>query len=342
MRAMAPNTVCIRVDGSDQVGEARRSAAAMAAEVKLDAAEAARLALIVTECASNLWKHGGGGEILLNPLPGAGCLGMEVLALDKGPGMTNIAMCFQDGYSTAGSPGTGLGAVQRLSSECDIYSTPGKGTALLARMRSAKNSREACPPGYLETGGVSVPMRGESLCGDGYAVWQGADFATVMVADGLGHGPLANDCAVAAHGAFVESCQEQPTEILSSIHAALRSTRGAAVSVARLDWTRREIRYAGIGNVSGLVYDDLHSRQMVSQPGIAGHDTRNVREFTYAWPVNALVLLYSDGISTHWSLDLYRGLLLRDTSMIAGVLYRDWNRGRDDATMLVIRERPVA
>ena len=60
--------------------------------------------------------------------------GVEILALDKGPGIRDLERSLRDGYSTAGGAGTGLGAISRLSSEFDVYSPPGKGTALLARI----------------------------------------------------------------------------------------------------------------------------------------------------------------------------------------------------------------
>src|SRR3982751_6538624 len=158
-------TVSIQVDTADQAGEARRRAASIAATLRLDETTAGRLALVVTECANNLWKHGGGGEILLNPL-GPDASGVDVLALDKGPGMTDVARCFQDGYSTAGSAGTGLGAIERLSTECHLYTVPGKGTALLARVRKTASAPRAVES--FEVGGISVPQKGESLCGDGF------------------------------------------------------------------------------------------------------------------------------------------------------------------------------
>src|SRR5918911_1052793 len=124
----------IRVDGSDQAGEARRRAATMAAAAGFDQTTAGRLAIVVTECANNLWKHAGGGEIVISsssaPEPS-----IDVLALDRGPGMADVERCFQDGYSTAGSSGTGLGAIRRLSDLCDVYTRPGEGVALLARIR---------------------------------------------------------------------------------------------------------------------------------------------------------------------------------------------------------------
>lgn len=334
-------TASIRVDGPDRIGQARRSAAALASEVGFDEEESARVALVATECATNLWKHAQGGEILLtarNAGFGRPESGIEILALDNGPGIPDAAQCFEDGYSTAGGAGTGLGAIRRLSYECDVYSVGGKGTALLTRCWKPDAGRPG-RPATLSTGALSVPAPGEDVCGDGCAVMEAADFATVMVADGLGHGQFAHQAASAAGEVFEENAHREPDELLSRLHDALNGTRGAAISVARLDFTRREVRFCGIGNVTGLIHDGVHAYHMVSQPGIVGSDSRRIRVFTYSWPMDSTVLLYSDGIATHWSLDRYEGLMFRDPSLIAGVLYRDWNRGRDDATILAIRDR---
>lgn len=326
------STISIRVEGADQAGEARRRAASLAAASGLDETSAGRLAIVVTELANNLWRHGGGGELLVTNC-GHACI--DVLALDSGPGMADVARCFQDGYSTAGSSGTGLGAVQRLSDHYDIYTAVDKGTALLARIESCAARERAAG---VRLGGLSVPMRGEKVCGDAYAV-RGGDEAYVLVVDGLGHGPGAADCADAAVTAFEEAALDGPADLLRDIHGALRTTRGAAVSIARIDFGRAELRYSGVGNIAASIWSHGACRHLLSHPGIVGHDSRNVRELTYDLPSDALVLLYSDGIATHWSLSSYEGLLLRDPSLIAGVIYRDQSRGRDDATVVVVRSR---
>lgn len=329
--------ISVSVEGPDQAGEARRTAVAMAKGLGFDEAESARAGIIVTECANNLWKHARSGEVLLSPVHHPNQQeGIEILALDKGPGM-DPARCFTDGYSTAGSQGAGLGAVRRLSSTCDVYSVAGRGTALLSRLfkhRSAAGATER-----LEWGGVCIPVHGETVCGDGYAVLEFADFALAMVVDGLGHGPAAAECSAAARAALESSTASDPVELLEDIHIALRPTRGAAVTVVRLDFRARSVRVAGIGNVAGFITDYPDERHLAAQPGIVGHDLRTVREFTYSWPAHAHLLLYSDGISTHWSLGSYDGLLSHDPTLIAGVVYRDWKRSRDDATVLVIREK---
>src|SRR5262249_61100386 len=93
---------------------------------------------------------------------------VEVLALDSGVGMSDVGACFRDGYSTAGSPGTGLGAVQRLASTMDVYSTRPGGTAIVARITASRRRDDQAP--NLEIGAVSVAKEGEEVCGDGWAV----------------------------------------------------------------------------------------------------------------------------------------------------------------------------
>jgi anti-sigma regulatory factor (Ser/Thr protein kinase) len=329
-------SISIRVDGPDQAGEARRAATALAAEIRLDETTAGRLAIIAVECANNLWKHGGGGEIVLTPIdphdPGA-----EVLSLDKGPGMHDVERCFQDGYSTAGSSGTGLGAVRRLATEYDLYTAPGKGTALLARVKKRGNGNHQTAAHAVR--GISVPMKGETLCGDDFEAVDKNGATAILLVDGLGHGPAAADCAAAAVEAFRESRSDLPPDVMREVHGALRATRGAAVVIGRFDWGLGELRFSGIGNIAGFIWDGGAARHLLSHPGIVGHDLRNVRELTYKVSESVLVVLYSDGISTHWSLESYAGLSSRDPALIAGVIYRDHKRGRDDATVMVVRGR---
>jgi hypothetical protein len=71
--------------------------------------------------------------------------------------------------------------------------------------------------------------------------------------------------------------------------------------------------------------------------GIIGHQVRTFREFTYPWQDDAIMVMLSDGLSTRWDLGAYPGLAQKPCGLIAGVLYRDLVRGRDDATAVVIR-----
>lgn len=325
------DTVRLEVSESSAVGQARRQASELAQSLGFDAGGIGRVALVVTEAASNLVKHAGGGELLLQGLGREG-RGLDVLALDRGPGIADIARATRDGFSTGGTPGTGLGAIRRNSTLADLYTRPGGGMALFARVCATPPT-----PRAMEVGAVSVCYPGEQVCGDAFAVAESDERLQVLVADGLGHGQGAADAAQAACAVFRAEPMLGLTELLARIHRALAPTRGAAVAVAEIDRGRELLRFAGIGNIAGSIVGSGTSRSTVSLYGTMGHDARRFQEFTYPWPRDALFVLHSDGISARWNLDAAPGLATRRSALIAGVLYRDFGRGRDDATVVVLR-----
>ena len=323
----------VAVSDPSQVATARRSAAATAAQAGLGEVEAGRAALVATELATNLVRHGGGGYLLIDADGGA----LAILALDRGRGMADVQACLRDGYSTAGTPGTGLGAVRRQADDFDIFSAPGQGTAVLARLHAG---RRPPPPARFAIGAVHLPKPGEAVSGDAWdAVIDGA-VATAVVADGLGHGPIAAEASHEAVRLFRKAPHLPPERLLGVMHAGLRPTRGAAVAAARIDLGAGQVTFAGIGNIAGTLLAHGKASHMVSHNGTAGHIAPRLREFTYAFSGPPLVVLCSDGLTTSWSLDRYPGLAARDPALIAGVLHRDHTRGRDDATVVVIQALP--
>jgi anti-sigma regulatory factor (Ser/Thr protein kinase) len=333
-------SACIAIQEHTDAGEARRVAASLASDLSLDETSAGNVALVVTEAARNVLKHAGGGQIILRVLDSGGPVGIEMLALDKGPGIADLGRCFQDGYSTAGTAGTGLGAIARLSSVYEIYSRPDQGTVLMAQVwkRGPAGGGPVPTPRFC-VGGVSIPVRGEEECGDGWIFQESARTVRLIVADGLGHGPLAADAARAA----IRTAREQPNEpapaLLERIHGALRATGGAAVAVAEIDSPAQILRFAGVGNITAAIVPGSGPvRHLVSHAGTAGHEVRRISEFTSPWSSRSLLLMHSDGLQTRWSFDSYPGLLERHPSLIAGVLYRDYARGRDDVTVVLVRE----
>ncbi len=331
--------IAIPVTESSQVADARRRAVAVAQGLGFDAVAVGRVSIAVTELATNLVKYGTAGEILIDAYEDETGAGVEVIALDKGPGFSDIAEALRDGHSTGGSAGTGLGAVRRQSQEFDIASWPGKGTAILARVEARPRSRTTPDVGPPRFGAVVVPLQGEPVCGDACVTHRHAAGWTVMVADGLGHGPSAAQASEEAVRIFGKHRDEPPAEILAAVHAGIRHTRGGAVSVARYD-EGRDLAFAGIGNVAGAVVGGGETRRTVSLAGTAGLVARRIQTFTYPFPSGSLFVLCSDGIGTAWSLDRYPGLVGAHPSLVAGVLYRDFARARDDATVLVARGDP--
>ncbi len=323
----------IAVRDPSQVGTVRRAATDLAADLAFDEHDTARVALVATELASNLAKHARDGEILLRVAARSPAASIELIALDHGPGIANLGRAMEDGASTAGSSGTGLGAIGRVSTGFDIYSTPA-GTAVVAVLAA---TGAASPLGF-EVGAVSVPYPGEQVCGDGFAVAQSDGRALVMVVDGLGHGPLAAAAAARARELFQAHPDLGPVDLMHRLHAGMRPTRGAALALAEIDARREAVRFCGVGNIAATILVAGRTRSMVSHHGTLGHDARRIAEFQYPWTPDALVVLNSDGLLSSWTLARYPGLGARAPSLIAAVLYRDCRRQRDDATVLVVRK----
>jgi hypothetical protein len=288
----------------------------------------------VTEAMTNMVRHAGGGNLVARPLALGSALGLEVLAIDSGPGMEDFGDSARDGFSTAGTQGTGLGAMQRQSDEFDVYTRPGDGC--IARM--AFWSRGVPPPDdAYEVGVICLPKNGETECGDAWAVERHPHGATFLVADGLGHGPDARRAAVAAVDALRSRPEETPIRILDAAHGKLRATRGAAVAVLRHEAARASVGFAGVGNISAVLLDGAARRAMVSHNGIVGHNVHKSEEYRYDWPRSALLVVHSDGLESQWSLDRHPGIRDCHAAIIAALLYRDHSRKRDDVTVLVVK-----
>ena len=161
--------IALAIDDATMAGEARRAATALAGRLGFDETERGKVAIVVTEAATNLSKHAKGGEIVIQGLESGTIGGVDILSLDRGPGMEDVDRCRTDGYSRAGSPGAGLGAMARLSALFDIHSLPGVGTAALARLW-AEPRPERRRPFSLEFGAASIPVAGEEVCGDSWAI----------------------------------------------------------------------------------------------------------------------------------------------------------------------------
>ncbi|WP_144158208.1 ATP-binding protein [Paraburkholderia sp. BCC1885] len=339
------------------VSFARRGISDLAYGVGFSDAVIGKLAIVVTECATNQLKHAQRGELLVRTLTrdvtataaqSVG-YGIELLAIDKGPGIHDLHACFVDGYTTAGSPGNGMGAIQRLSDELDVWSMPGLGTILRVVVWAEAETRvpscAADDQGPIFYGAINLPLQGETLCGDAWTCGYADGEFVVLLADGLGHGPLAHTAAAAATDTFARLGTSNVVEIVEASHEALRPTRGAALGVASIpahdteDGSIRSARFCGVGNIAAGVWTPAGQRHLVSHAGIVGHQLRKAQEFQVNWPHDGILILHSDGLATRWDLSKYPGLAHRHPTLIAAALYRDFVRGRDDVTVFVARAR---
>lgn len=332
MRATSSLQRSIAIDHSCQVGYARREAMAEARAAGLTAEQVERVGLVCTEMASNIHRHAAGaGQVVLRRLSEA--QGIELLALDLGPGL-DAGQLMADSRSTiAGSLGTGLGAIRRLSDVFDLYVGRSGGTALLSQVFGTAPERR---PGW-SFGVVSLPLADNPVCGDGWGIAWDQREAVLMVVDGLGHGLPASDVARQAEHVFHNAAGMTPMQMIEAIDAALAGSRGAVGTVLRMLPSGRVASTAGIGNIAGRILDDQGARRLVSYPGTLGRQTRHRRQLDTPWQGDGLAVLHSDGLSQKWGENDYPGLWVRHPALIAGVLFRDHATPSDDATVAVLR-----
>ena len=264
----------------------------MANEEGLDETKVSNISLVATEICTNLLKHAQGGEVFLSRLSGRDAPGVEVLAIDRGPGMTDVAQCLTDGYSSANTPGTGLGAIARLSQEFDVYSEFHKGTVLMAQV--GRKSKVG-----TKVGAVVKPIAGEDVAGDAWAFCEDEHGMTLMVADGLGHGLMAARASAEAvwpFDAVVNLPRLRPWREFMAHFGAPGGQRWVRT------WNVRALlRYAGIGNIAGVIVKPGKPAVMVSHNGTAGFHAPRFQEFAYHLPTEALIIMHSDGLATNWN-----------------------------------------
>ncbi|MET0357761.1 MAG: ATP-binding protein [Cellvibrio sp.] len=313
----------------------RRNATLLAKSLGFDELRRAQLELVITEAGTNIIKHAQRGEILLRSLTHEESLGVEIIAIDNGPGISNINFHMEDGNSTTGTYGGGLGAMNRLAQEFDIYSNGSQGAALVMVIWANTIPK---PHPQWKIGAICIPIKGEVVCGDAWTAELHENNLTLLVADGLGHGPEAAKASQAAVAVISANLGKTPAVLMDYAHKGLYGTRGAAVAISQINETRNELKFAGVGNIAVSVFIKVGRKHLLSHNGIVGSNMRKLQEVSQEWESGGLLISHSDGLGTRWELDNYPGLTRAHPSLIAAILYRDFSRGRDDVTVVVVRD----
>jgi anti-sigma regulatory factor (Ser/Thr protein kinase)/serine/threonine protein phosphatase PrpC len=295
----------------------------------------AELELIISEIATNLLKHAGGGELIVRNLTDNGNKGLEILSIDNGPGMADPARMMEDGVSTTNTLGHGLGSIKRLSDQFQLYSIKDWGTVLLCRIFVQPFQPS---PSKLGVYPIIISKPGETVCGDAYAWKTNPYFFKVMLGDGLGHGPLANLAAKRACEAFRKSVFNNPSDILNDIHKHVKDTRGLVATVAVYDLDNKTWQVCGVGNISTRLCNALTSKTYVPFNGILGVSiSGRLQSQTIANQSGDYMIFCSDGISSRWETSKHTSVFKYDLSILAAVIYKDYARHSDDMSVVVVK-----
>lgn len=328
-------SICSDVD----VVLARTKGERLARSIGMEKAQVADVAIAISELASNLVKHRvTEGKIIIREIRGDGNKGIEVISSDLGPGIVDIDLAMTDGYSTAGSLGIGLPAVNRLMDEFQIRSHIGEGS-LITTHKWVKPEMPYMPVPELDLSVFSRPLPGQRYNGDAYFVKRYEDKITFAVIDGLGHGQDAHEAAQAAVDCLENYYRRPFAEIFQLCHQRLKRTRGAAMSLCRINLKDRVMTHAGIGNVQTRVYSSEAAPAPFCINGALGVAIRTVKVDDYPLPENSTIIMFSDGILGRFSPDNIHGFLSQKPQILGKRIMDSYARDNDDATIIVGRLR---
>lgn len=124
-----PDEVRVPINSDADIVEARQRGRAFAAEIGFNGGTLTLIATAISEIARNIVQYAQQGEIVMHWIQKVNKQGIEIIAHDDGPGIPDISLALQDGYSTRRSLGLGLPGTRRLMDEFDIVSN-GEGTTV--------------------------------------------------------------------------------------------------------------------------------------------------------------------------------------------------------------------
>ncbi|MFB0610695.1 SpoIIE family protein phosphatase [Aurantiacibacter poecillastricola] len=322
----------LKVEEASAVAEARRRARRTASALGFNSTKVEHVAIVATEIAQNILRHGGGGQMLVAVFGAPSLERLHLLGFDKGPGITRVDRMVRDGETTKRSLGTGLGAILRLSDRTDIDTSPA-GTVIAAEFLR-QTIRSTHPADHA---GFRMAYPGERRCGDGIAVRSGDGVCLYLVCDGLGHGPKAAQAADKAKQTFLAAEGSDPSHLLDEVADGLVGTRGAVAAIVALNHTEKRLDYAAVGNISTLLWQDRKLQRLSVRDGLLGARKATPHRETVALSEDAVVLMHSDGLATMHGLNEKVALMNRSAPVIAARLFGEAERKRDDASIIVAR-----
>lgn len=333
----------VPIQEEQQLVKVRHEIEELANEIGFSEKEIGEISIVVTELAENLIKHKAiKGKLIYSPITSEKRKGIEIMSVDEGPGIANIEAVLEDGFSTAGSLGIGLGAVKRLMNEFTINSNSqkdsvgGLGTRIVTRkFLPVARELEKMDKTFTRYSVFSKCKADEKYNGDSYFLYHFEDKTIIAVIDGLGSGRMAFEASLKARQFIADNYHAPLEEIIQGIHQSLRLTRGVAISIALINDTANTLEYVGIGNVLGRVYNSPKPINLVNYNGTLGIALQRFKVFSYPWQVGNILILTTDGISTKYNFDKDPSLLKQHPIIIANAIFRDFSKTHDDATILV-------
>jgi hypothetical protein len=261
---------------------------------------------------------------------------VEVVAADSGAGIADPTAAFSGVRDAAAAKtrglGMGLAGSVRLADELDADVRAGEGTMIRARKFVSP------PPARREIGVFGRALPDEHSSGDGAAFLHTGTDTLLVVADGLGHGPEAQQASLQALAAATAHPGASPLDAVRAACDALENTRGAVLSVVRAD-EKRNLSHVGLGDIRvEIVGPGEVSRRLRSWSGYAaGMRTRIPKSADSVLAPGAIVLMTTDGIKSAARVHQDLALVRKHPIIVAHHVATTFARPTDDLLVLVAR-----
>lgn len=347
MEIKREQTQLLAINGDADVGVCRRKAVALAVKIGFDEVKSGEVAILMSELATNVLKHGGGrGSVCMSEITDSfNRRALEIICCDAGNGISDFHQAMSDGYTGSQTLGIGLGSIRRFSDVFERLSTNDAESPVcefshLFRhcLRSVKWVPELnwkSSDKKLLTGAATRSIGGETLNGDSYAITHpGPGKTLAAVIDGLGHGKEAHLASTIIKEQVLLKSDLPLTDLMNYLHQAARSTRGAVIGLIYIDTAQSILQFCGIGNIEGFVMHPDGKKSLISYGGILGHHIRTPRKFDYPFQPGDVLCMYSDGITSRWLPDQINWK--EHPQRTAEHILNSYSRANDDATVLII------
>jgi serine phosphatase RsbU (regulator of sigma subunit) len=191
---------------------------------------------------------------------------------------------------------------------------------------------------HVESGAAVRPMFGERVSGDtAFVVETGGGLMAVIV-DVLGHGEEAHALAVRIQDYLPGHASAPVADVMARLHEEIRGSRGAAVGLCMIEVASGRLRYAGVGNTVIRRFGQSDTR-LVSREGVVGGTIRTPVEETMQLSDGDIVVMYTDGVKTHFNPSEYPRLQTDNPRAAAANIVDLFGKSHDDASCVVMRYR---
>lgn len=317
----------------------KRKSQSLAEQYGFNAQQSADISVAASELASNLVKHAKRGIFNIEINREDSLISIILETKDKGPGFTDARDSIVDGISTSKTLGAGLGVVHRLMDTLEIRSDGIDGVTVRTRKSLFDHKRKEKIQNPYDISALSRSLPGLSCNGDAFVVIHDNNTTLFAVIDGLGHGQFAHVASTKSRQ-YIESHTNMPLDkLMIGTSQACRATRGAVIGMGRLDWDSNIMEYVSIGNIEMRMLERSKPFNSLLRRGIVGKGMPIPKVTKNELEEDNIIVVFSDGIGTHWDSKELRKKSLARSSELAHHLMDKYAKDRDDATVMVIKRK---